>query len=314
MATKKPTTKKSSTSRAAAVKTTSKKQSVKKKETHATVVKPVPAAALSKTNESGKLFPENLANVILAEIIGTFILTLVALTSASLGALYVGLALVMLVFVIGAVSGAHVNPAVTFGLWVARKVQGAMVPVYMLAQFVGALFAIGVFSVVTQGSYGVNLIGSFLSFSPALFAVEMVGAAIFLFGVTTILSRNEINVTGKALGIGLSLFVALVAGGSLLSASQTAAYQNYQQSAGESSESQPSLPRELLIKGAVLNPAIAMAVSESTEAELMGTATGDEGAAPSRFGLEVILGTFAGAALGGGLYLLMAYTTRKEEV
>jgi aquaporin Z len=315
MATKKPTTKKSSTSRAAAVKTTVKKKPVKKKVETSTVtlMQPAPVRVTPAGTAEAKLFPDNLATIILAEILGTFILTLVVLTTASMGVLYIGLAFAVLALAFGAISGAHFNPAVTFGLWIARKVKGIMVPVYMLAQFVGALFAIGIFSAVTGGAYGVNLIGSFMTFNPSLFAVELIGTAIFLLGVATVMGRDDLSAGAKALGVGLALFVGLVASGSLLSVSQNTAYQKYQKAAtSATAENQPALPRELLIKGAVLNPAIAMAVNESTEAQLMGSATGNEAAAPSRFGLEVLLGTLVGAAMGGGLYLLMAYSSRQD--
>lgn len=56
-----------------------------------------------------------------------------------------GMAVFVAVFAVAAVSGAHINPAVTLGLALAGKFPWADVPLYMLAQFIGA--AIGAFLV-----------------------------------------------------------------------------------------------------------------------------------------------------------------------
>ena len=56
-----------------------------------------------------------------------------------------GMAVFVAVFIVAAYSGAHINPAVTVGLAVAGKFAWAKVPLYLLAQFIGA--AIGAFLV-----------------------------------------------------------------------------------------------------------------------------------------------------------------------
>jgi len=50
-----------------------------------------------------------------------------------------GLAVFVGVFIAGSISGAHLNPAVTFGLAIAGSFSWAMVPGYILAQFLGAM-------------------------------------------------------------------------------------------------------------------------------------------------------------------------------
>src|SRR2546428_4805272 len=52
-----------------------------------------------------------------------------------------GLVLGVLVSALGAVSGAHFNPAVTFGVWIAGRITAARAISYVLAQLVGALIA-----------------------------------------------------------------------------------------------------------------------------------------------------------------------------
>ena len=93
----------------------------------------------------------------IAELVGTFILvfggTAVAvaaiLSRPTAGAAYdslavalaFGLALAAVVAAIGHVSGAHVNPAVTIGMAVAKKFPWNYVPMYVGAQLIGAVFA-----------------------------------------------------------------------------------------------------------------------------------------------------------------------------
>ncbi|MBP7837526.1 aquaporin, partial [Candidatus Saccharibacteria bacterium] len=65
---------------------------------------------------------------LLAELVGTFILTIVAIAGGV--PLVVGFTMIVLVLVLGIVSGAHVNPAVTIGLWSIKKFEGRKVPFY----------------------------------------------------------------------------------------------------------------------------------------------------------------------------------------
>ena len=304
MATKKAVSKASTSSRTAAAKKTTVKKTAAK----------VAAAKTSKTTVVSRLprLPENIPNRILAEIVGTFILALVALTTASMGALYVGLALVVIVLALGAVSGAHVNPAVTFGLWVARRINWLTGLVYWAAQFVGAMLAVAVANLVSTGYFTIGF-GSLTAISWPIFAVELVGTLVFVFGLVAVLARDELSAGAKAFGVGLSLAVGLFAAGSLLNFVQLSAYQAYQKdSANNTSETTTAFPRQLNVSSAVLNPAVALAVTEdkSLESSITGSSA-DDGPKTSRFGLELVLGTLSGAAIGSWLYLLTNFRTRK---
>jgi aquaporin Z/aquaporin NIP len=110
----------------------------------------------------------NLMGSAVAELIGTFILVFTGCAVAvaailqrstagpafydSLAvALAFGIALVVIVAAIGHVSGAHVNPAVTLALAVTKKFSWQYVPIYLVAQLVGAILgAIAVW--ITYGS------------------------------------------------------------------------------------------------------------------------------------------------------------------
>lgn len=58
-------------------------------------------------------------------------------------ALTFGLVVMSMIYAVGDISGAHINPAVTLGFWVARRLDGAMVVPYILSQCLGALAASG---------------------------------------------------------------------------------------------------------------------------------------------------------------------------
>lgn len=85
-----------------------------------------------------------------AEGLGTFVLVLGGVGTAVLAgnvvgrlgvALAFGLSLLLLVYVIGPVSGCHVNPAVTLGLLVARRIEPVHAAVYVVAQCAGGILA-----------------------------------------------------------------------------------------------------------------------------------------------------------------------------
>lgn len=322
MATKKSvtaTTKKAAPKKAAAAtKTTVTRVSAKP-----AVAPKTKAQSVSRQKINTKL-PTNLVNIVLAETFGTFVLTMTALFAAgTLAPLYVGLALVALVLGIGAVSGAHVNPAVTFGLWSMRKLQTVLVPFYWVSQFLGAMAAVVLMSALSGGAFAIHF-SHFMTFSWAIFALELVGAAIFMFGIAGVLSRADVKAHGKALGVGLSLTIALVASAALVPMAHRAAIKQYrdditktaQQDTQEQSDVNDAMyPHELHVSGATLNPAVALGVTEwtNTQAQSNGQYPPQETERLySRLSLEVILATLVGAALGGNLFLLVNYRNKAE--
>src|SRR5437879_1635572 len=91
-----------------------------------------------------------------AEMFGTFGLVFagtgaIIINEASNGAItHVGIALTFgliilaMIYTFGDISGAHFNPAVTIGFWVARRMPGREVGPYIASQCVGALLASGI--------------------------------------------------------------------------------------------------------------------------------------------------------------------------
>lgn len=320
MATKK-TVKKASTkapAKKAAAKTSTKEEVVLAK---ANVKVTVPTASVKLDTK----LPSNLINIVLAESIGTFILTLVALFSASvLAPLYVGLTLMVIVMTIGAISGAHVNPAVTFGLWTMRKLKTVLLPFYWGAQFLGAMAAVVLIGSLTNGGFSVHF-DQFTNFSWGIFTVELIGMAAFMFGIAAAISRKDLKVAGKAVGIGVSLSVGLFIAGALMSYVQNIAYAKHaeaQQNATAETQTNTNnpykqYPREVHISGATLNPAVALAVTEKTDTQLQSSsplpAENEKAHAYTRLSLEVIAATLIGASLGGNLFLLVNYRNKEEE-
>src|ERR1700722_445270 len=52
-----------------------------------------------------------------------------------------GLVVMAMIYALGDVSGAHLNPAVTVGFWLARRMPGRRVGPYMVSQLIGAILA-----------------------------------------------------------------------------------------------------------------------------------------------------------------------------
>lgn len=266
---------------------------------------------------SNKLSIEvNTVNIVVAELIGTFILATVAIMTASDSLpLYVGLTMAVLVMVLGAVSGAHINPAVTFGLWATRRLKTVMVPFYWVAQMLGGMAAVVVATAIAGTKLNLSF-GHFNTFSWPIFWIELVGTAVFLFGLVSVMKRIELSNTAKAFGIGLSLFVGLVVAGSIYTPMRQAAITSYQSNMSQSKTQTTDgsdIPHQIYVSGATLNPAIALASTETPKSTLLGSSSGDSSTEThySRLGWEVILGTLIGAALGGNLALLIDYRFKR---
>jgi aquaporin Z len=99
----------------------------------------------------------------LAEFVGTFVLVFTGCGAAVLsggqaGALGVavafGLALLAMVYTIGHISGCHINPAVTLGLFLSNKMPRKHAPGYWIAQIAGGILAAGVLLVIAHGMPG----------------------------------------------------------------------------------------------------------------------------------------------------------------
>ena len=109
----------------------------------------------------------------LAEFIGTFWLVFGGCGSAVLAgafpglgigfagvALAFGLTVLTMAFAIGHISGCHLNPAVSIGLWAGRRFRGAELLPYIVAQVLGAIAAAAVLYLIACGKAGFSTSGS----------------------------------------------------------------------------------------------------------------------------------------------------------
>lgn len=141
----------------------------------------------------------------LAEFVGTFWLVLGGCGSAVLAAAFpdvgigllgvslaFGLTVLTMAFAIGHISGCHLNPAVSVGLWIGGRFSARELPGYVAAQVAGAIVAGGVLFLIASGKPGFDVAAGFASngfgehspggygFTAAL-VTEVVMTAVFLF-------------------------------------------------------------------------------------------------------------------------------------
>ncbi|MBE9229614.1 aquaporin Z [Phormidium sp. LEGE 05292] len=187
----------------------------------------------------------NLTKRCIAELIGTFWLVLGGCGSAVLAATFTadgakigentlyplglgfvgvalafGLTVLTMAYAIGHISGCHLNPAVSFGLWAGKRFPGSELLPYIASQVIGATIAAGLLYLIASGKAGfVGFTGSnplatngFGAHSPggysllAAFITEVVMTFMFLMiimGATD--HRAPAGFAPIAIGLGLTL-------------------------------------------------------------------------------------------------------------
>lgn len=166
-----------------------------------------------------------------AEFLGTFWLVLGGCGAAVLAAAFpnvgiglvgvslaFGLTVVTMAYAIGHISGCHLNPAVTIGLWAGGRFDGKDIPLYVIAQVLGAVAAAFTLYVIASGNADYSLAtnglaaNGFESISPgkysmaAGFLIEVLMTFFFLFiimGVTD--KRAPAGFAPLAIGLTLTL-------------------------------------------------------------------------------------------------------------
>jgi aquaporin Z len=111
-----------------------------------------------------------------AEFVGTFWLVFGGCGSAVLAAgfpglgigflgvaLAFGLTVLTMAYAIGHISGCHLNPAVSVGLWIGERFSGSDLIPYIIAQVAGAIAASGALYVIASGKEGFSLAAGFAS-------------------------------------------------------------------------------------------------------------------------------------------------------
>ena len=166
----------------------------------------------------------------LAEFFGTFWLVLGGCGSAVISAAFptvgigllgvalaFGLTVLTMAYAIGHISGCHLNPAVTFGLWAGGRIKANEILPYMVSQVLGGIAGAGILYLIASGQMGFDLSNGLASngygeHSPggyslfSGFVTEIVMTFFFLFvilGATD--ERAPKGYAGIAIGLALTL-------------------------------------------------------------------------------------------------------------
>ncbi|MGA9584626.1 MAG: aquaporin [Terracidiphilus sp.] len=161
-----------------------------------------------------------------AELVGTFVLVLFGCGVAVVAGEKVGIvgiafafgfALIGAAYGIGPISGCHINPAVSLGVWTAGRMKTGEMIGYWIGQFAGAILAAGVLSIIVRGvGTGYDVATSGLGqngWGPGYLAeYNITSAILFEFIATLIFVIVILGATQKAapsgfagLGIGITL-------------------------------------------------------------------------------------------------------------
>jgi len=171
----------------------------------------------------------SLSKKLIAEFIGTFWLVFAGCGSALLAAGFpevgigfvgvsfaFGLTVLTMAYSIGHISGCHLNPAVSIGLWIADKFETKELIPYIVAQIVGGVVGAGMLYLIVSGKAGFE-IGGFASngygeLSPdgysviSAFVIELVLTFMFLFIILGSTSdKAPAGFAPIAIGLGLTL-------------------------------------------------------------------------------------------------------------
>lgn len=217
-----------------AKKTTAKSSSAKKPTTKVTTVKAVESRPTERTATVRRrpAFVAKFNNMpvlaaALAEFFGMFLLASIVVTQQNqpIGVLF---GLIGIVLLVGTLSGAHVNPAVTIGAWVTRRVDAVRAVSYIFAQVLGALLAVVVLNgfltneapqqlsqLGMQGAASAPTLPVVAELTSGkewpLFFAEFLGLTVLGFAYASAL-RNREKLTA-ALTIGFGAYVALAVAG-----------------------------------------------------------------------------------------------------
>ena len=166
-----------------------------------------------------------------AEFIGTFWLVLGGCGSAVIAAAFpgvgigllgvalaFGLTVLTMAYAIGPISGCHLNPAVSVGLWAAGRFPGDKLLPYIVAQVFGAIIAGGVLYIIASGAPGFDVAKGFASNgfgarSPggySLMAGLVCEVVMTMFFLIVILGATDSKAPGQFAPIPIGLALTLI--------------------------------------------------------------------------------------------------------
>lgn len=164
-----------------------------------------------------------------AEFIGTFVLVFAGCGSAVLAggkigflgvSLAFGLSLLAMAYTIGHVSGCHINPAVTLGLFITKKMDRRYLVGYWIAQILGAVVAAACLLAIAKGApngYDPAALGfaanGYAEHSPGhytLMAAALTEVILTFFLVLTVIGATDLKAPVGFAGIPIGLVLVLI--------------------------------------------------------------------------------------------------------
>jgi glycerol uptake facilitator-like aquaporin len=148
---------------------------------------------------------------VLAEFLGTATLVSVALVLTETTAVSYFIAtslavtLTVIVLAFGGTSGAHVNPAITFGTWTARRIGTLRAISYIAAQLLGGLAAWQLYQYLVDKPLAAKTV----HFDTRVWVAEMVGTFILALGFTAAITRT-FDALQSAVVYSAALFVGII--------------------------------------------------------------------------------------------------------
>ena len=168
-------------------------------------------------------------NRYVAEFIGTFVLVFASCGSAVLAgkeigllgvSLAFGLSLLAMVYAIGPISGCHINPAVTIGVLISKKMDSRYAAGYIAAQVLGAILAAGLLLVIVKGGptvydpavagFAANGYGDHSPGRYNLLSAFLVEVILTFFLVFTVLGATDIKAPVGFAGIPIGFVLTLI--------------------------------------------------------------------------------------------------------
>ncbi len=165
----------------------------------------------------------------IAEMIGTMVLVLMGCGSAvfagsvtgtvgagvgTIGvALAFGLSVVAMAYAIGGISGCHINPAITLGVFLSGRMSGKDAGMYMLFQVIGAIIGSAILSIlVSTGGHGGPTATGANSFADGEMLQAFIAEAVFtfIFVLVVLGSTDSKKGAGSLAGLAIGLTLVLV--------------------------------------------------------------------------------------------------------
>lgn len=158
-----------------------------------------------------------------AEMVGTMVLVLVGCGSAvfagvhqpfsevgTLGVAFAfGLAVLVMFYTIGKISGCHINPAITLGMWLSERMSSKDAGMYMLFQVIGAILGSSVLYILAKDSGSTTTLTGANGYTNVMMAFVAETVFTFIF-VLVVLGSTSKGANNQFAGIAIGLSLVMI--------------------------------------------------------------------------------------------------------